>query len=98
MPFEYSGSLQSGLVIRFASGGKLAIDRDTIDIIRQEIVQRSPVLMGASRKPLVQNSVGEALKVRYRKSPQLMSYVLPLLVEAGFCKVSVKKPFLIEKL
>jgi hypothetical protein len=39
--------------------------------------------------------VGEALALQEGKSPQLMSYVLPLLVEEGFCRVSPSRPYLI---
>jgi hypothetical protein len=53
--------------------------------------------MGANRKPLVANSVGETLSLEHRVSPQVMSYVLPLLVEEGFCSVSEGKPFVIYR-
>lgn len=67
-----------------------------IEVIKAQIAERSPVLMGASRRPLVKNSVGETLYRDYGFSPQAMSYVLPLLVEAGFCTVSPRRPFLIR--
>lgn len=97
-PFNYSGSLATGLTIFFKPPHKLKIAVETINIIRQEIDKRSPVLMGASRKPLVANSVGETLALKHKKSPQVMSYVLPLLIAEGFCKASVGKPFVIHKL
>ena len=53
--------------------------------------------MGANRKPLVANSVGETLWLQHRTTPQAMSYVLPLLVEEGFCTVSDQKPFVIHR-
>jgi hypothetical protein len=39
--------------------------------------------MGANR-PLPANSVGETLWEKHRVSPQVMSYVLPLLIEERF--------------
>ena len=94
--FEYSGSLATGIVVYFKDT-QAKISTDTIKIIRQEIKERSPVLMGANRKPLVADSVGETLYLEHRVSPQAMSYVLPLLVEEGFCTVNDKKPFMIRK-
>ena len=44
--------------------------------------------MGANRQPLVADSVGETLAMKYNESPQVMSYVLPLLIEEGFCTAS----------
>ena len=97
-PFEYSGSLATGLTIFFRPPSTMKIPVTIINIIRQEITNRSPVLMGANRHPLVADSVGETLKVKHDESPQMMSYVLPLLVAEGFCKVNDRKPFVIHKL
>jgi hypothetical protein len=59
-PFTYSGSLATGLTVRFGnSGTAMTIPVRIIDIIRAEITRRSPVLMGANRDPLVPNSVGD---------------------------------------
>lgn len=96
VPFEYSGSLSTGLVVSFKNSA-LKITPDTVRIIREEITRRSPVLMGANRKPLVANSVGETLAVSHGISPQVMSYVLPLLIEEGFCTASDRKPVLIHR-
>jgi hypothetical protein len=94
--FEYSGSLAIGLTISFKSS-TLKIKPEVIRIIRHEITTRSPVLMGANRKPLVANSVGETLYEKHGISPQVMSYALPLLIEEGFCTASDRKPFVIHK-
>ena len=95
--FEYSGSLATGLTIFFKPPHKKKISVETINIIRQEITKRSPVLMGANRQPLVADSVGETLALKHNESPQVMSYVLPLLIAEGFCTVSDGKPFVIHK-
>src|SRR5271169_5055721 len=87
VPFEYSGSLATGLIVSFKNSA-LRVTPEIVKIIRHEITERSPVLMGANRKPLVTDSVGETLAEKYGVSPQVMSYVLPLLVEEGFCTVS----------
>jgi hypothetical protein len=94
--FEYSGSLATGLIVSFKNSA-MKITPETITFIRDEITRRSPVLMGANRKPLVADSVGETLWLRHRISPQTMSYVLPLLIEEGFCSVSDRKPFVIYR-
>lgn len=94
--FEYSGSLAEGITVRFERSA-LYVPADLIQVIRQEITRRSPVLMGANRQPLVRDSVGETLRLEYGKSPQIMSYVLPLLIEEGFCTVNARKPYVIRR-
>jgi hypothetical protein len=94
--FEYSGSLATELVVKFRNT-QLKISPKIVAAIRREIERRSPVKMGANRKPLVANSVGETLYEQHRVSPQVMSYVLPLLIEEGFCSVTSKRPFVIYR-
>ena len=91
--FEYSGSLGAGLVIH--KKVDVRIKPKIVQIIRAEIQNRSPVLMGACRYPLVGDSIGETLRTGYRVSPQVLSYVVPLLIEEGFCRASDHKPFMI---
>ena len=95
--FEYDGSLATGLTVFFKPPHKKKIPVTIINVIRQEITKRSPVLMGANREPLVADSVGETLALNHKESPQVMSYVLPLLVAEGFCTVSDARPFVIHK-
>ncbi len=94
--FKYTGSLDSGLVVHFEKS-VLKITPEIVKVIRDEISKRSPVLMGACRKPRVPNSIGETLWTKCKVSPQVMSYVVPLLVEEGFCTVSDSKPFVIHR-
>jgi hypothetical protein len=96
-PFHYSGSLEEGPTVFFKPPTKKRITPEIIRVIRAEITSRSPVLMGANRNPLVPDSVGETLSLERHESPQVMSYVVPLLVEEGFCTVSGRKPFVIHK-
>lgn len=96
-PFEYKGSLEEGIKVHFGdSGADWLIPAQIIEVIKAEIAQRSPVLMGASRRPLVKDSVGETLFRDHGFSPQAMSYVLPLLIKAGYCTISPKRPYLIR--
>ena len=95
--FKYRGSLDKGISVQFEdSGADWVIPAAIIEVIKAQIAERSPVLMGASRRPLVKNSVGETLYRDYGFSPQAMSYVLPLLIEARFCTVSPRRPYLIS--
>jgi len=96
-PFQYQGSLAEGISVHFAdSGADWLVPPEIIEVIKQEIATRSPVLMGASRKPLVKDSVGETLYREHSFSPQAMTYVLPLLIESGYCTISPERPFLIQ--
>jgi len=95
--FEYSGSLSDGISVHFGdAGADWFIPPEIIQVIKDEIAKRSPVLMGASRRPLLKDSVGETLYRNHGFSPQAMTYVLPLLVESGYCTVSPTRPFLIQ--
>jgi hypothetical protein len=96
--FKYKGSLAGGLAINFDDqGADWVIPAEIIEVIKAQIAERSPVLMGASRRPLVKDSVGETLYREHGFSPAAMTYVVPLLVEAGFCTVDTKRPYLIHK-
>ncbi len=95
--FEYCGTLATGITVFFKSGGRKKISPEIIQVIRDEITRRSPVRMGANRSPLVADSIGETLALSYHESPQVMSYVLPLLVAAGFCTISGGKPYIIYR-
>lgn len=85
--FRYSGSLADGLIVTHQSGHSTRIRRPTIDFIKREIGRRTPVLMGANRQPLVRDSLGESVREQLGQSPQVLCYVIPLLAEAGFCRV-----------
>lgn len=95
--FEYTGNLEKGISVHFEDAGSdWLIPPEIIEVIKREIAERSPVLMGANRRPLTKNSVGETLYRDHNFSPVAMRYVLPLLIEAGYCTISPKRPFLIE--
>jgi hypothetical protein len=92
--FQYSGSLDAGLIVH--KNVDIHISANVIGMIRGEIEKRSPVLMGACRDNPTRNSIGETL-LNNGYSPQMSSYVIPLLVEEGFCKASDRRPYKIIK-
>jgi hypothetical protein len=92
--FQYSGSLDTGLIIH--KNIEIYISKNIIQMIRREIEKRSPVFMGACRDKPIKDSIGETLK-NNGYSPQNLSYVIPLLIEEGFCKASDRRPYKIMK-
>ena len=92
--FQYSGSLDTGLIIH--KNIDIYISVNIIQMIRGEIEKRSPVLMGACRDKPTRDSIGETL-LNNGYSPQNLSYVIPLLIEEGFCKASDRRPYKIIK-
>lgn len=94
--FKYEGSLDTELTI-YQNSSINKISKENIAAIKTEIEQRSPVLMGANRTNPSKHSIGESLMIQ-RYSPQSLSYVIPMLIEDGFCAVNNKKPFVITKI
>jgi hypothetical protein len=88
--FQYSGSLDTGLIIH--KNIDIHISTNIIQMIRGEIEKRSPVLMGACRDNPTRDSIGETL-LNNGYSPQNLSYVIPLLIEEGFCEASDRRPY-----
>lgn len=93
--FRYEGSLKTELTIYNNSIYK--ISKENITAIKSEIEQRSPVKMGANRDNPSKYSIGESLLMQHH-CPQSLSYVIPLLIEEGFCIANNKKPFVITKI
>jgi len=93
--FFYSGSLNTGLVVHKGTGVRISVE--IIRFIRGEIDRRSPVLMGACRDNPAKHSVGEALVATLGGSPQYLSYVVPLLMEEGFCTVNGRRRIVISR-
>ncbi len=101
--FKYKGNLNEELIIypsddngreqeRFA----IAITPYTINLVKSVIMQKGEILMGASRDNPPQNSLGAVLK-NEGQTPQQLSYLVPILIESGFCEYSKKgKAFMIE--
>ena len=85
--FKYLGSLSDGLTIVFDNSNPMEISAEKIALIKAEIARRKgPVLMGAIYSPLMPNSLGEAISKRHGITPITLSYVVPLLQQARFCR------------
>jgi hypothetical protein len=86
--FTYTGTIDEGIVVQFDKSQPLRISREAIDSIRREIVTREgPALMGAIFSPLMPRSIGEAIQTKYKLSPIMLSYVIPLLRDRGEVQV-----------
>jgi len=92
--FSYDGNIESDLIVYRAT--TIHIPQKIIAFIKNEIIERNPVLMGANRDNPTFDSIGESL-LDNGYSPQNLSYVIPLLIEDDFCTASKKRPFLITK-
>lgn len=94
-PFAYEGDLSGGLVVyptkwddwTQLSGGRVPIPAEGIRFIRGEIRRARLIAMGACRDNPARGSLGDKLR-QIRKPAQWLSYVIPLLREAGFCDAS----------
>ncbi len=56
----------------------------TQDLVREAIRSSGKILMGASRDNPPKNSLGFFVKGE-KQSPQQLSYLIPILVDEGFC-------------
>lgn len=87
--FFYEGNISSSLTIYpvdkdgSPTGTKVEIDRATIELVKKTIGDKGRIQMGACRDNPAKQSLGEMLYNR-KKSPQWLSYILPLLEENGF--------------
>ena len=93
--FQYSGSLLQGLII-YRTHSAFTSSRAIIELIKLVIQSKSPILMGANRDNPNPYSIGRVL-LNKGHSPQHLSYIIPLLIEDGFCTVDSKRPFMITK-
>ena len=90
--FYYEGSISADLMVYPTdragvkrSGTKVRIPSQAIDFIRAELRKAAEIAMGACRDSPSPGSLGEKLLRQQRRSPQFLSYVIPLLIEEGFC-------------
>jgi len=93
--FYYEGDLAHGLIVSTSDDQghakeyvKIHIRTDTVGIIKNEIRMSRGITMGACRDNPTPGSLGYKLLHQHNKSPQNLSYVIPLLVEEGFCTTS----------
>ena len=87
--FYYDGELNTGLKIyplddeNNKTGTIVRIDADTILFVKKVINDKGNIKMGACRDKPSPQSLGEMISKR-GKSPQWLSYMLPLLEEENF--------------
>jgi hypothetical protein len=87
--FYYDGDLTQGLTVHTCDRqGKVKdegfyISSGTIDIIKKAITEAREIPMGACRDKPAKDSIGYILRGQH-KSPQVLSYVVPLLREVNF--------------
>jgi hypothetical protein len=90
--FRFKGNFGEELIIypsdkdglpqdRFA----LAITQFTVNLVKSSIREKGEILMGASRDNPPKNSLGAILKDN-AQTPQQLSYLIPILVDTGFCE------------
>lgn len=73
----------------------LVITTYTINLIKSAIKQKGKILMGASRDKPPKDSLGALLK-KEGQTPQQLSYLIPILIDEGFCDYTKKgKAFVI---
>ena len=88
--FYYNGDLSHGITVHTCDKqGKMKdegffISSGTIDIIKKAIVTHREIPMGACRDNPAKDSIGHIL-FNQHKSPQALSYVIPLLKQENFC-------------
>jgi hypothetical protein len=102
--FYYKGNLQQGLSVYFTekdnstrTENKVKISKEVIDYIKKEIQKCGDIAMGACRDKPPPNSLGAKLK-KMGISPQVLSYVIPLLKKVGFCSTyKVRNAYIVKK-
>jgi len=77
-PAEQNGNLQEKSAI--------IITPYTIALVKDAIKKHTEIPMRASRDNPPQGSLGALIK-KEKQSPQQLSYLIPILVESGICKV-----------
>jgi hypothetical protein len=94
--FQYTGSLEDGLnVYKASADGKrpFKLDYDLIKKTKSTMLRVCPAIMGTNWENPPKYSIGYALKETLKGEkvhPQCLSYIIPLLIEAGFCEVDIK--------
>jgi hypothetical protein len=86
--FHYEGDVNSHLKVYpldkkgNPTGTAIVIDKNIIDLVEKTIYEKDTIQMGACRDKPAPQSLGEMLK-DMKKSPQWLSYILPLLEDEG---------------
>jgi hypothetical protein len=93
IPYSYTGSLEKGInVFKASADGKKSflLSKEWIGKIKSIMERICPAIMGTSRTNPAKYSIGYTLKEETGINAQSLSYVIPLLIEAGFCEVDKK--------
>ncbi len=102
-PFQYKSCSSEELIIypsdntgneqeKFA----LAITPYTINLVKSAIKRKRQIPMGASRDKPPKDSLGALLKSE-GQTPQQLSYLIPILIDEGFCHYTKEsKAFIIK--
>jgi len=101
--FQYKGNINEEFIIYPSDDNSnaqekfaLAVTPYTINLIKSAIKQKRQVLMGASRDNPPKGSLGALLK-NEGQTPQQLSYLIPILIDAGFCNYAKEgKAFVIR--
>lgn len=91
--YEYTGSLEDGLdIFKATVDHKKPFHYSPEQIVKiKSIMSRvCPAIMGTDREKPPAYSIGETLLEETGINPQSLCYIIPLLIEDGFCKVDKK--------
>ena len=102
--FFYEDDPMSGLIVQTADENgekndtKIHISANTITFIKRKIKTSFEIPMGSCRDNPAPGSLGHLLMHKNKTSPQILCYVIPLLVEKGFCTTVKEKRAIVIKL
>jgi hypothetical protein len=94
-PFEYERHPDGEIIVyttdragQIKSKAAIAIKPDTIALVKTTIARQGEIKVGANRTRPSAGSLGAMLKAE-GQSPQLLSYLIPILAEQGFCNFKI---------
>ena len=92
-PFQFKTHPDGELIIYTSDQGEnvqnksaIVVTPFTIDLVKKAIENAGEIKMGASRDNPPKNSLGDLIK-QEKQSPQQLSYLIPILIDEGFCDV-----------
>jgi len=101
--FQYKAHTDNELIVYPLDGegnlqekSAIVITPFTINLVKDAIKKSGEIAMGASRDNPPQNSLGAIIK-KQRQSPQQLIYLIPILIDEGFCNYyKIGKAFLVK--
>lgn len=92
--FQYKGTSDGEIIVYPSdkdgnpqSRSAIVITPHTVRLVKRAIKKATTIKMGASRDRPPTGSLGALLKEQ-KQSPQQLSYLIPILVDEGFCSAS----------